>query len=590
MKASSVAALFGLTAVSFLVRVRSLDVQILGGDELHLLQVITSQTPSTIVGLVTDTDFSIPLALLLRGLSALWPLTEWGLRLPVLLVGSFTPAILFLGVRRVIPEAPAGLLSLIVLGHPLFIFYSRFLRPYGLCVVLVFLVFLLLLRVHRSARGGFWSLALVSVLAALSSWIHLVSLISVAWLFLTAFLSIFVFRQESKGERCRETSLGHSGHSSEISLGHSAGKKGARIRRALGRGISLGRSPGKEGARILGFGFFTLLLTCVLYSPALSGLREQILQDNLGQGGLTSEVLWRNASILSGWPGKSGALVLTGLACTGAFLLLVRRKPHLLFWILMPVAGQVITLIVLNPRLLYFSFVLARYLFYVLPFVLLLAAIGLDAVIKFGVGKIPLRERQKSVVAFLVGVLLISLGLWFGPYRRIYDGSSSFSHHNVFQTFSYLQSPRWLAASERSYSAPIPPLYRQLGAEDELLVEGPPANAFFDNVYAYYQWFHARPVVFVAPADSFWGSPRLKLKNVVILGPSGPSRQLPSGTKVVLHRSMLEEISLALGHPPSLKATAVFSKRMIETLSLELRKLCGPAVQRDKTVEVYIWP
>ena len=458
--------LVALTVGAWVVRVRHLDGQLLGGDELHLLRVISARSYLDIAGLVTETDYSIPLALFAKALAALFPLGEWALRLPVLLVGSLAPAIFALGARRLTSPGSALLLGMVVAVHPFFIFYSRFVRPYGFCVVLLFVALVLLDRWLCDDRRR--DLLGAVCLAAIASWLQLVSLIAAGWFFVAT-----LARAAGAG---REAA-------------------GGATRRPQGQVLLLSA---------LG-GLACLAATLILLGPALSGIEQRVVQDNLGSGSLgegamRSEILWRNAAVLTGLPGKAPALLFLALALTGIFVL-ARRSPAKAIFLLIPAVGHPLTILILKPNLLAFSFVLARYVFYVLPIWLLFASVAVEWGFRLLSNRLgPGMGRYRDLV--MPGTMAAACVVWLalGPYWRIYDGTSNYAHHNAYQTFAYLSHPRWQSTDLQSPNAPLPPFYRSLTEPGISILEGPAPEGFFDNPAALYQHFHRRPIKLVAVA------------------------------------------------------------------------------------------
>jgi hypothetical protein len=552
-KACLLLGLLGLTVVAFCLRVKNLDGQILGGDELHLLKVITDHSYKEIAGLVTETDFSIPMALFFKFLSQWFPLSEWSLRIIILLVGSLAPALIFLGARRFVPWQTAAILGIVIAVHPFFIFYSRFVRPYGICTVLNILVLILLDQWHGNHRKAWLGGAIL--IGAASSWLHLVSLTAVACLFGGALVRILCERPETQA----------------------AGIETA----------SEGTTPGRWKKFLLCSlaGIACLILTLLLYSPGLSDIGGQIFQGKLGKGLLNDVVFWRNAAVLTGLPGEAPALLFAFLSLAGIIVFLV-RKPGTMSFLLMFALLQPILIILIRPHLLEFSFVLARYLFYVLPIWLLFACLGWDFLLRSAGNRIAFM-REGNLSLCLAGILGV-LWLWSGPYHEVYGGINSYAHHNAYQTFSYRSNAQWKAAGEQHASVRLPSYYSKLG-EGGLVLEGPPPENFFDNMVAFYQHFHGRPVKLLTSYDKFWGSSRLNLKNVIVLRGEGKV-DFQGAELAIIHKQPMEEIKQFLNRYPSPQAESVYGEKIVSRLSELMEACCEPPVHEDQYLKVFRLP
>lgn len=536
-----------LVAPALAVRLVHLSEQILGGDELHLLQVIDRHSPLEILGLVTDTDFSIPLALVARLVSGVLPLSEMLLRAPFLVLGALVPLLFFFVVRRWVGDVAAFLVLLVATVHPLLIFYSRFVRPYGPGMVLVFGVFALLDRYR--VRGGKGALSLAAVLGALAAWIQLPALSAVGACFLAALVR---------------------GRMVEPLRPASSATRRAALPVVLAGGACL-------------------VLTILLYFPALPGLREHVLEGNIGQGALSGDVLSRNGAVLAGWPGLPGIVVGGALFVFGS-VVLARRNPALAIFLVLPVLLHGTALLLLKPRLVQFSFVLARYLLPLLPLVLVVACVGLEAVLRRLASILPRPTflTEGGVVA-LLGALLAATWLVAGPVPAIYREGRAYAHHNDYQTFRFLTDPLWQEAMEAK-AASVQAFYRELESGREIL-ECPPPGSFYDNVLVSYQHLHGRAMRLVAPRESFWASERLALRNVVVAGldDKGWSTVEP-GTVILLHRQVVAEIPAVTGHPPSREAAHVYGPEVVEALRKEIEAVCGEPFLRDAAVDLYRVP
>jgi hypothetical protein len=542
-----------LTLFAFYVRARHLGMQILGGDELHLLKIITTHSFTEILGFVTQADFSIPLALLAKATSSLMPLSEIKLRLLFLLLGSIAPAVFVLGARRFVSPATAFLFGVIVAAHPFFIFYSRFVRPYGLCLVLIFLVLVFLDTWRDSNKGRYLVGALL--IGAVVNWIHLLSLITTGCIFLGMIVRIL----------CERKAI-------------AAPSDGTAARK--------GRFAGSPVVLCATAGAACLLFTVLLYIPAIEGLNRIIFESNLGQGRIKAEVLWRNAAVLAGFPGRAMPLVLLFLSLLGVIVLMV-RKPARAVLLLIPALVQPLLILVLKPHLVEFSFVMARYALFILPLWLLFACVGIQSLFELA-GREAWRKRRDYLFP-VVSVILAAAWLLLGPYCEIYNSANAYAHHNVFQDFSFRTDPRMKVDGEGDREVDIPKFYSTI-KEGTILLEGPAPEGFVDNILPFYQHYHRCPMKLITTDDTFWGSACFDFENVIVLRQDEvPGFQ--GAELAIIHKKIRHEILRILGRPPrSGQTLAAFRKQIVSALSSRLEKICGSPIHDSDLIRVFRLP
>ncbi|MBU0755424.1 MAG: hypothetical protein KJ645_09810, partial [Planctomycetes bacterium] len=451
-----------------------------------------------------------------------------------------TPALFVFGFQVFFPFRIAFLLGAVIASHPFFIFYSRYVRPYGICLALLCVIFVLLLKWQGSRKKSF--LLGAALLSALSAWFSLVSLITTTCLFCAILLNV-LFIKPDRSDKPASTKA------------HSV-------------------------LWLLFAGLITAGLTLLLYGPALSDLSEQAFEGKMGRGSINSDALWRNAAVLAGYPGKAAFVALVGLSVIGA-LSLIRRKPNLAGMILVPALGQPLLVFLLNPALLDFTFVTARYLFFVLPLWLLSAILGVDTL------GACLHPGFKKVLPYL-GVGFCGTWLLMGPYHTIYNRENVYTHHNAYQTFFYGESAFWNDDSAQNDQTRFPAFYTKV-QEEPLLLEGPAPVNFFDNMVAFYQHCHKRPVKLLATEDTFWGSSCFAFKNVIVLS-NDTSFSFEKGAVAIVHKNGPKEIEEFLYRRPRPAASEVFSPQAVAILSAHLERLCGPPFYEDEYLRVYRVP
>ncbi|MHC4944586.1 MAG: hypothetical protein ACYTG7_16330 [Planctomycetota bacterium] len=542
-----------LTLFAFYVRARHLGMQILGGDELHLLKIITTHSFADILGFVTQADFSIPLALLAKSVSSLIPLSEIELRLLFLLLGSIAPVVFVLGARRFVSPATAFLFGVIVAAHPFFIFYGRFVRPYGLCVILIFLV-LVFLDTWRDSNKGKYLVGAI-LIAAAANWIHLLSLITTGCIFLGMIVRILCERK---------------------TIAAPSGGATARKGRFAGTPVVLCATAGAA----------CLLFTVLLYIPAIEGLNRVIFESNIGQGRIKPEVLWRNAAVLAGFPGRGMALVLLFLSHLGVIVLMIRKPARALF-LLIPALVQPVLILVLKPHLSEFSFVLARYVFFVLPLWILFACVGFQFLFHL-VGREAWRARRDYLLP-VASAILAAAWLILGPYFEIYHSANAYAHHNVFQDFSFRTDPRMKVENEKGMEVDIPAFYHSI-EEDTVILEGPAPEGFVDNILPFYQYYHRCPMKLITTDDTFWGSACFDFDNVIVLR-QDETPSFHGADIAIIHKKIRLEVLRILGRPPrSGQTLAASRKQIVSALSSRLEKICGPPIHDSDLIRVFRLP
>ncbi len=164
------------------LRLRNLDAQFLLDDEWHSLMLATRHDLGWIATHFAFAANSIPFNLYARATLLTTGWTEWILRLPSIIagLGLLWCVYRFRRSTRPVDEVPLAVALLAV--SPLAIYYSRIIRPYGLHLLVSFLV---TVEAYHWAKAGrirraWW----FGVLSTLALWIHQVALFPVlaGWL------------------------------------------------------------------------------------------------------------------------------------------------------------------------------------------------------------------------------------------------------------------------------------------------------------------------------------------------------------------------------------------------------------------------
>ncbi|MFH2000150.1 MAG: glycosyltransferase family 39 protein [Planctomycetota bacterium] len=536
-----------ITAAALALRIRYIGSQIISGDELHLLVVITTRTFTEIPGTVTGFDYSIPLALFFRALSDFLPLTEIMLRTPMLVCGCLSPALAALLARRFVSSRLAIALACVMAVHPLFIFYSRFVRPYAICLALLLLV---LWSADRWAteRRHRW-LAAAALLSALACWFQPIALITVGLIFL--------------GVLVREAWM-------------------PRSRPGTGEAVK-----GRPLALIVS-GISALALTLLLFAPALGELVKRMVMDKVGVGNLTREIILTHATALVGMSGTIPMVCFFLFVICGSALLAMRLRSRSLL-LLLPLFGQPAVILLLRPSLIDLPLVLARYQLYVLPIACLAACVFMAEVglrIRQGVIRVLPGFISSRHAGPAIAVLLAALWILVGPYFSIYTHDNAYAHHYLFQTFRHETDPFWQAARGHASLVPLHPYYSTIyAARDSIpvVIEWPPPMDFTKMTYHVAQAFHTCALKIAGmPGEPWWSDQRLALRNVVDLTNPEFLPDMEPGTVVLLHKNPSEETAwFALGRSTH-AAPKPQHVRAYDEIFRHVSSLLGPPIFEDR--------
>ena len=532
--------LLATTAVALLLRLLHLDAQVLWGDEIHLLRILKQFFLGGSLyqpGLETY----IPLAKVYQALGRVVNLDERALRAPIVLVGVVTPALVALGARRFVSTDAALLLGMLLAVHPLFVLYSRFVRPYGIDALLLLATLYLLDRWFASNRVA--TLAGAVVCAAVAAWLHLVALVTAGLVFLGALLRAWA---ESSPD--------------------DPGARARRVRSVLLAGVAC------------------LVLVTALFAPLLGGIRDHIVLGKVAQGEFGVGGVWIAAQMLTGSPGRVPALVFFGLVGTGLFLLARRWRTHALL-LLVPALGQPLAMAVIRPHLLQYPPVMARYHFYVLALWLLAASAVVVAAPRplaaFGSQSEDAEDAEGAEGARFHPVrwtcaALVALLFWLGPYRTIYTPFNAFAHSNHFQTFHHLSLQEPTPSRPCAPDPSVHAFYGRVSKDVPFVLEWPPQD---DVRYMAAQAVHCRPVKVAYWND--WG-PAVDLRNVVQL--PREADELAPGALVILHKDRIAPEGSESARAPSR------DRQWLAKLTQLLTQRCGSPLFEDEALAAFRIP
>jgi hypothetical protein len=148
--------------------------QILIDDEWHAIQKLLYADYAGIATHFGVADYSIPLTLYDRFLSLHGGLSEWRMRLPMLLSGIALVAVAPWLMRRRAPAATMATWSVLLAISPIMVYHSRTARPYAITTLLVFVAIVAFFEWWQR-RERRWATTYV-VATFLAAWLHLIAL------------------------------------------------------------------------------------------------------------------------------------------------------------------------------------------------------------------------------------------------------------------------------------------------------------------------------------------------------------------------------------------------------------------------------
>ncbi len=488
--------LVAMTLVGAALRLYGLGDQMLLGDELYTNWAVLVNDPADLPASVGRFDHSIPLTILFELIGHVTPVTEWMMRAPIVAFGIALPPLATLGARRFVGRDAALLLGFWLAVHPLFVFYGRFVRPYGIDTVLLMAVIVLLDRARTGARRA--DLAWAAVLGALAAWLHLLALLTAGLAFGGALLTSLLDARAARDAP-------------------------SRLRPALG---------------IVLAGIGCLALVMLLYLPALQGLGEHVVGDKIGDTPLGMRSVLDTLPLLAGLHGWGTGVAFAALGIAGLGVLghgLGRRSLVLL----VPAIGQPLLVAVLEPTKVSYGPVFARYLIFVLPIWLL----GIASLTTLGTRRLcrrvtrPAATAERGALTDAIAAASIALLLLVaGPWSTIYAEPTSFAHSNYFQARGHLDGERRLFAWPPAHVARPHPtamhaIYSTFANDAPLVVEWLPSNDAHYFALARAQMVHQRPVKII-PFRDFGDA--FDLAREVSL--EGGLAELPAGAALIVHR------------------------------------------------------
>ena len=518
-------------SVGIVLRLWNLETQVLGGDELHTVNIALQNSLEKILFTYRISDHCIPLTVFYR------LLIDWGVvmsemifRLPVLLSGFLLLMALPLAVENKVGRTAAVLFALLLALSPLMVFYSRIVRSY---MPVLFFSFTAVMSFYAwwRGRGLRWGLVYV-LLSGLSIYFHLgvVPFVTAPLLYGAGEL---LMEHQPKG----------------------------------------GKRPGWRELFALGLCLMLALATFLV--PARKSLFE-LIKTNRQEFSLPLDTLLDVLHLQAG----TDIFILTVLfwiAVMAGLVLLLRRQIRFGVYSLTLVTCQLVGLMILSPSRLNEPLIFNRYVLVILPFVLLWLAVALTN---------PWWPRKGTgilvVQGCLVGSFICALVLG-GPFTDAELRTTSFAHHNSFIGF--------IASRGRLPEEAVPKFYYKLSEEpgSNPVIECPfPIAWDYSNNLHIYQRIHRQDVL-VATYKPALNDPRLNFKNMSRLHPedllSSRARYL------IVHLRWLWEINQVVDaewvfSPVDLNLCHELHQ-MAQRLTMWLEQLWGDPVYKDRLIQVW---
>jgi hypothetical protein len=525
--------LVAVAALGAGVRLLNLRDQVLVGDERwDVLAALHLPLSEILTGFVySRASYSPPLAAFFHLMAQNGvELSELELRAPALLCGLLAIVAIPMAARRWIGQPATGVLALLIALSPALVWYSRIVRvymPLVLVTTLAMLAFMHWLET-RSRRAA----SLYVLLAALSAYLHLLSLPFVVAPFLYQGLALLGRREWEVSVWLRTAALGV----------------------ALACALALVLVPSAESLAWL------LARTTDPERPSLTALSMAAMR-------------------LSGTYSIALAVVFYAAAARG-LAVLAREQPGFAgFGVLLVCAQLIFVLGVVVPPGLREPVLTTRYVLVILPLLLTWVAVGLTRSFAMLAGRARLLQPM-----LVVGLLTAWVAT--GPLASAEYRESSFAHVVMHRP--------WGARPKRPPIAVASGFYARL-REPALagpVIEASWQDIAFQQIAPSHQRAHGNRVIVASPLDAWWADPRLDLRSAVGLSPQ--ELLASEGRHVVVHLQPVAEEWEVRGRDPRyrkiLAAATNFTKNYEHAqraLAAELERSFGAPDHADEWIRVW---
>lgn len=427
-------------AVGAWLRWYQLGIQVLLDDEWHAVHKVLNSDAWGIATTFGFADHSIPLTLYYRFLALHGGLTEWVMRLPMLIAGVALLVVAALSLKRETKRAVRTVWVVLLAISPLLVYLSKTARPYALTSVLTF-VAILAFRGWWQRKDPVRAQAVAYVAATfLAGWLHPITL---------PFTLL---------------PIAYYGMRSLLAAPDRATVR-ADVKRLLGPGLAT-----------------AVLLAAALAPPLVNDWAR--FSAKAGADAVTAESVYRTLLMLFGISQPLLLVVLGALTALG-IVRLWRRDRDLVGYLATVILGAAVAIAAARPQWIHHPGVQARYLLPALPFLLLFLAEGTVASLQ------PLARPALQASAVAVAAALL---WWAGPMPGYLYRPNQFIGHLRFQ---YDYDPAYNPYVLEIPRDPIPEFYRQLAQRPPrtlTLIEAPWRLESNFNPHPWYQEIHRQYV------------------------------------------------------------------------------------------------
>ncbi len=427
-------------AVGAWLRWYQLGIQVLVDDEWHAVHKVLHSDAWGIATTFGFADHSIPLTLYYRFLALYGGLTEWVMRLPMLIAGITLLIVAPLSLRRETTPAARTVWVMLLAISPLLVYHSKTARPYALTSLLTFIAIVAFRRWwQRDGPPRAWAATYVAA-TFLAGWLHTITLP----------FTLLPFA--------------YYGARSVLAAPDAAG-----ARAGLRRLVALGAGT-------------MVLLAAALAPPLINDWVR--FSAKAGAHSVTPESIYRTLLMLFGIGEPALFVVLGALTALGIHRLW-RRDRDLVAYLGTVTLGAAIAIAAARPQWVHHPGVLARYLLPALPFLLWFLAEGVVACLE------PLRRPALQAPVAVVAAALL---WWAGPLPDYLYRPNQFIGHLRFQyDYDPTHNPYVLEIPRE----PVPEFYRQLAQKPSgslTLIEAPWRLESNFNPHPWYQEIHRQYV------------------------------------------------------------------------------------------------
>jgi hypothetical protein len=398
---------FAVFAVGVYLRLDQFSLQVLLDDEWHVIHQLLVKTPAELFQSFGLADFSIPLALFYWLESNLFGLTEMGMRWPMMLAGISALLVFPLYIRKSFGDKVSLVFLFLFAISPRLILYSRTARPYALTLLLSMLAIVAFQKFVEAEKCSLKAGLVYVLCAAVSVWLHLISLPLVVAPFLVYGLPALFKRDWSRMRR------------------------------------------------IVWLGLFTFVGLLAVVLPPLLGHPEDISV----RLGLQLPNLQTFVGLFFVWMGTSSLIVVLA----GLFFAVLGAGP---VWRQLPISASLISglgltlvlILITQPAWVNYPITLARYLLPALPLFLLSVALGVSRLGDVLAVQWGARGKYMSIALTLAAIVLMA---YYSPLPKILANPNSNSLHSVYQ-FDFREDNNLVYQYQKDF--PVSPFWQQLAS------------------------------------------------------------------------------------------------------------------------------